>query len=204
MRRISHFIALAVLSCGCTSVPRYASHTVIPAVDFDQVPVDLAIAHLNDTIRKACPVSPQVRVDLTPTRIARPRQLAHLSDEMAKMEPMYRSSIEMKYDTPVTIHLREVSVTRSCYYISSLMNMKVVCRPHVILFRYGPETAFFKTYAVPKGTVDALQKYDGWGSYPAPWDDASMMSLDEGRTILVIGSESDHEDFARKLKKTRQ
>jgi hypothetical protein len=204
MRLISNVIALVILSCGCTSDPRHASRTIIPALVFDRVPQDLAIAHLNDTIRKVDPATPQVLVDLTPTRILRPKELTHLTDVMTKMEPKYLSSIQIRDDAPVTLHLRNVSVTSSCYYISSIMNMQVVYRPHAILFRYGPEVAFFKVYSVSTGTVEALQSYEGWGNSPAPWCDASMMSLDEGRTILVIGSESDHEYFEENLKKTRQ
>ena len=195
---------LLLAACGCSSVPRYATRTVIPQLDFDQTPPREVLTRLAAAIRQCNPAAPPVRLDPTPTRISRPTESGRLAGEMDEIERRYRKSMTAWVDSPVSLHVRDVTVRDACRCRSEIMWLRVAFQPREIVFRVGPETAAFRAYAATLALIDALKTYPdvGWHCFerPPPWNETRMMSVDNGMRILFLGSEEEHAEFTKDLR----
>ena len=209
--RLTQCILLALLICGCSTIPRGVRHAMIPRLDFSKTPPLVAIEQLSGAIAESNTSLPGIQVDRTPTRVIRPAELGYLAQEMDRLESRYLASIPKDFGEPfVTFSAEQISVHDACHIMSQLLSMNLVYRPDSIVFRFGPETAIFRTYSVPKGMAEALKNYPnaGWNGLrcfepPPPWDDDCMLSLNDGTTVLVVGAEADHIEFKKELKKRR-
>jgi hypothetical protein len=211
MMKRTQWLLLALMVCGCTSVPRYAGRTTIPSLRFSQTPVLDAIDQLSAQIMASDPDLKGVEIDRTPPKVIRPTRLDGLAHQMDELQTRYLESIQTDFGEPfVTFWADDISVREACSIISQLLSMQVVYRPTSIQFRFWPETVIFRTYSVAEGMIETLKSHTPpdykieEGNYfflPPIWDDNAMMSLDDRSTILVIGSEDDHVEFEKELKK---
>ena len=210
MKQTCHLL-FAILMCGCSSVPRFAERSVVPRLSFSHTPPEEAIRQLSVEIVKLNPSLKGIEIDRTPTTVVRPSELDYLARQMDQLESRYLASIRTDFGEPfVTFSAEKISVHAACRIMSQLLGMHLVYRPTSIIFRFGPTTATFRRYTVQKGMVEALETYpdDGWNGLhcferPPPWNGDSMMSLDDGTAILVVGSEDDQIEFKKELKKRR-
>ncbi len=202
-------ILLALVFCGCASIPRSAQRAVIARLEFRGTPPLSAIEQLSAAIAECDMGFTGIVIDRTPTRVVRPKKLVDLMSQMDELESTYLASLPTQFGEPfVTFLAEEISVHDACDIVSGLLNMNLVYRPDSVVFRFGPETAVFRTYSVPEGMIEALKDYpdDGWDGLrcfepPPPWDDDCMIGLHGGTTILLVGSEGDHDEFREELKK---
>ena len=208
MRRVACML-IAVLLSGCTSVPRYARSTVIPRMGFRQTPLLTVIEQLNSEIAKQDADLPRIEIDRTPTVVVRPKSLVHFSHHMDALERRYRTTLPTESETPpLCFSADQITLHEACHIIASVLLLELAYRPDAIVFRFGPESAYFRAYPVPVGMVAALKTYpdDGHVGFrcfepPPPWNGDRMMSIEKGTAILFVGTEKEHEEFRKEMAK---
>lgn len=180
------------LLVGCASVPRYATHTIIPLVEYHHASPVQAIAQLNEEIRRQDPKAPLVEIDRSLPHVRRPWTLRRFKAEMDGLEKTYLASLPSDFETEsLTFGSTDASIQVCCGMLKLTLGngVNVTYRPDRIVFRYAPKEAEFRLHHCQPSFIKWLPNLD---EEDRLWLGSRMLSVRDGTGILFVGTRWDH------------